>query len=178
MKGILIVLTLIVMTTIDAGAQNKSPIQLIREDLFYSEFNLNKCFEFYNRITGLQDTSPIMQAYEAVAEALIAKHSWNPVTKVNYLNSSQKLLQEAVLRDKLNVEIRFLRFYIENSVPAYLGMSKNKKLDKQLIIENLESLKSMDLGEDIINYIINYITSPEVSSKEEIATIKSKIVVD
>lgn len=156
-------------------AQKKSALQAIREDLFYSEFDLDKCFDFYKSITDLGDQSPIVMAYKASAEALIAKHSWNPVSKFNYLNEAQKILNQAVADDALNIEIRFLRLYIESSIPSYLGMSKNKAEDKKIIIDHIDKLHALNLGADINDYIINYITSPKVSSQDEIAMIKSKI---
>jgi len=164
-------------STSKVEAQSKSPIQIIREDLFYSDFDLDKCFKFYKSVTSLKEQSPLVQAYQAAAEALIAKHSWNPVSKINYLNNAQKLLEQAVVNDGLNIEIRFLRFYIESSLPGYLGMSKNKVEDKKIIIDNLENLNAMDLGPDIMKYIVNYITSPSVSTAEEIESIKKKITI-
>lgn len=161
-----------------AIGQSSSTIQQVREDLFYSDFDLEKCFEFDKSISALKDSSPLIQAYKAAAEALIAKYSWNPVTKFNYLNNAQKLLDEAVTKDALNVEIRFLRLYIENSIPAYLGMSKNKKEDKLVIIDNIDLLSKINIGSDITAYIINYITSPKVSSAEEIELIKRKMAVN
>jgi len=159
-------------------AQSQSTIQQVREDLFYSDFDLEKCFEFDKSITALKDTSPLTQAYKAASEALIAKYSWNPVTKFNYLHRAQKLLDDAVSKDALNVEIRFLRLYIENSIPAYMGMSKNKKEDKQVIIDNINLLSQLNIGVDITNYIIGYITSPKVSSAEEIELIKRKMAIN
>jgi len=147
---------------------------VVREDLFYSDFDYAKCIDFYSKIKELP-YSPTSQAYQAAAEALIAKYSWNPISKIQYLNSAKDLLTQAVSHDNKNIEIRFLRFYIENSLPAYLGKNQNGKEDKQVIIDNLENLKTMDLGTDIMNYIINYITSPTISSEEEIAVIKTKI---
>lgn len=158
--------------------QATSTIQQVREDLFYSEFDLKKCFEFDKSITALNDNSPLIKAYKAASEALIAKYSWNPVTKFNYLNHAQQLLEEAVSKDALNVEIRFLRLYIEKSIPAYLGMSKNIKVDKQVIIDNIELLPQINIGADISSYIINYITSPEISTAEEIELIKRKIAIN
>jgi len=150
---------------------------MVREDLFYSEFNYDKCVDFYDRIKELP-YSPTTKAYQAAAEALIAKYSWNPISKIQYLNNSKSLLSQAISLDNKNIEIRFLRFYIENSLPSYLGKNQNSKEDKQVIIDNLEALKSMELGNDIMKYIIDYITSPAVSTEEEIEAIKMKITSD
>ncbi len=177
MKISTLLLVLITLSFASIG-QSQNTIQQVREDLFYSDFDLEKCFEFDKSITALKDTSPLTQAYKAAAEALIAKHSWNPVTKFSYLNSAQKLLDEAVSKDALNIEIRFLRLYIENSIPAYMGMSKNKKEDKQVIIDNIDLLAKINIGADITSYIIGYITSPKVSTAEEIELIKRKMALN
>lgn len=166
---------IVFFTVLPVFSQTKSPIQLIREDLFYSEFDLTKCFEFDKSIDAIKDKSPLIQAYKAASTALLAKYSWNPVTKFNYLNDSKKLLDKAVIDDAQNLEIRFLRLYIQKSLPDYLGMSKNVSEDKKIIIDNLDKLEEMNLGKDIMDYIVNYISSPKVSSNEEIKVIKAKM---
>ncbi|MDX1627818.1 MAG: hypothetical protein R3345_03910, partial [Fulvivirga sp.] len=84
-------------------------------------------------------------------------------------------LKEAVTADELNIEIRFLRLYIENSIPSYLRKEDNKKEDKRTIITHIDKLYAMNIGNDISNYIIGYITSPKVCDPEEITMIRQRL---
>ena len=147
----------------------------IRSELFYDKFDLKKCMMFYEKIADSKIDLPIVTAYEASAKALLANYSWNPVSKISYLKEAKVLLAEAVQRDKENIEIRFLRFYIENSIPAFLGLSKNIEEDKSVILDNIDSFDRNALEPGIVDFIIGYMTSPDVLDKEEIQVVKAKI---
>lgn len=176
MKRSLILLFLgALLTSVSSLAQTKSPLEEIREELFYTDFNFERCEQFFDKIVALKSEVATIIAYEASAEALMAKHTWNPIAKFNYLNNAQKRLETAIALENDNLEIRFLRLYIEQSIPSYLGRSKNIDEDKKMIIRNLDKLYEMGITRDIIDYIITYITSPKVSTDEEIAEIKKKI---
>ncbi|MEM9390326.1 MAG: hypothetical protein AAGA02_07630, partial [Bacteroidota bacterium] len=59
-------------------------------------------------------------------------------------------------------EIRFLRFYIQNSIPTYLGFSKNLKEDGNILKNNIANVSQMNLDKGISDYIVAYINSIEV----------------
>lgn len=158
------------------NAQEKSAIALIREELFYSDFDLEKCFEYYTKVEAYKQITPVITAYEAAAKALIAKHSWNPVTKVSSLKEAMTLLNKAVDLDKMNLEIRFLRLYIENSLPSYIGMKDNIAEDKKLIVENIQLLDSSDLNADIIQYILKYMSTEVACTSDEMQVIKARLI--
>lgn len=85
--------SLLAMLVLYAGSAIAQEVSLntIREDLFYSDFDLKKSFDFYESCSGFKDQLPVIHAYTAAAEALIAKYSWNPVQKFNYLEKSISL---------------------------------------------------------------------------------------
>ncbi|UII22912.1 hypothetical protein [Fulvivirga ligni] len=179
MKKYFIILLIFAQISLTNNSFGNTPkeIQTIREDLFYSDFDIDKCWEFYNYVTSVKDGSAVIKAYEAVADALIAKYSWNPMSKYNYLKKSAHLMDKAVSEDKNNLEIRFLRLYIQRSIPDYMGMSEDIEEDKQVIMSNLNQLNASVLGEDIVKYIIKYMSSPEVCTPDEAILIKSKLTV-
>lgn len=158
------------------NAQDKSALSLIREELFYSDFDLEKCFEYYSKVESHKQISPVITAYEAAAKALIAKHSWNPITKVSSLKEAMALLNKAVDLDKMNLEIRFLRLYIENSLPSYLGMKDNIAEDKKLIIGNIQLLDSLGLNSDIIQYILKYMSTEVACTSDEMQVLKARLI--
>lgn len=148
-----------------ATAQSKKDLDEIRNDLFYSDFDLEKVQLLYDRIIKIKntDSAPILTAYEASAKALIAKFSWNPLRKLSYLKTAMCLIDKAVILDASNVEIRFLRFYIQNHVPAILGYSKNIEEDQREIANNLHRFKTDDLDMGVFEYVKDYMSQFGVS---------------
>lgn len=158
-----------------ALGQNNSTISEIREELFYTEFDINKSLSFYEKLAGLNQATPTIMAYEAAAKALVAKHSWNPVTKISSLKEALNLLEAAVDLDQLNLEIRFLRLYIENSTPPYLGVRKHIEIDKKAILINLAFLEKSDLSAEIVDYIKKYMATAVSCTVEELQLIQASI---
>ncbi|MEM8566046.1 MAG: hypothetical protein AAGF85_06260, partial [Bacteroidota bacterium] len=138
----------------------------VRHELFYDEFDLEKGIAFYEKILTSGEDTPTLVAYQAAARALIAKYTWNPMTKLSCLKSVENLLTNAVGADKDNLEIRFLRFYIENNIPSYLGYSKNIKEDGELLKNNLDVVRKLNLDKRISDYIIEYVNSVDLSKSK------------
>jgi tetratricopeptide (TPR) repeat protein len=90
-------------------------------------------------IVGDQN-DPLLLGYRGGAEALLAKHAWNPYAKLDYLDKSMKTLQRAIDLDPQNTEIRFIRFSIQFYVPRFLGLSKNLKEDAHVIALHFDQL--------------------------------------
>ncbi|MEM6359271.1 MAG: hypothetical protein AAGA64_05275 [Bacteroidota bacterium] len=149
-------------------AQSKSSLLLqeVRKELFYSTFDLEKVTKFYQKIVESGEANATFTAYQAAAKALIAKHTWNPLTKVSSLKNVEELLKSAVNEEKNNLEIRFLRFYIQNSIPSYLGFSKNLKEDGNILKKNIARLSQMNLDQGISDYIVAYINSIDLPKME------------
>ncbi len=83
---------------------------------------------------------PLILGYRGGAEALMAKHAWNPYTKLEYLDKSMKTLQRAIDLEPGNTEVRFIRFSIQFFIPRFLGLSKNLKEDAHVIALNFNQL--------------------------------------
>lgn len=177
MRKIHLIVTLLffVSGVIRLHAQGADAVREVRNELFYTDFNFDKCLEYYNRIVKLNVKTPLIQAYQAAAQSLMAKHSWNPVSKFTYLKDAQELLNKAVMEDKDNPEIRFLRLYIQRSIPSYMGMSKDIAEDKQAILDNLDKLDIQELGQDIADYIARYMASPDITSGAEASLIRERL---
>ncbi len=171
----LVAIFLVFFSVTASVGQTSSSVVTIREELFYTDFDMDKCLSFYNKLTDLNRASPTIMAYEAAAKALIARYSWNPITKISSIKEALNLLESALKLDKVNPEIRFLRLYIENSLPRYLGMKKHIEGDKKTILSNLSSLEASDLNTDIVDYIKVYMTSSVSCTAEEISLIKASI---
>lgn len=109
-------------------------------------------------LSSLPQSDPLLLAYRGGADALLAKHSWNPYTKVDYLAKSMNTLNQAINADSSNAEIRFIRFSIQYYIPQFLGYSKNLNEDAHVIAENFSQLKiSLDAKtlQGIAKFMIN-----------------------
>jgi hypothetical protein len=112
------------------------------------EFNLaiedsKKAFYLYEQLTKLQPLNNSMQyAYLGATEALLAKHSFNPFSKLSYVNSAMNKLNKAVSLNINNIEIRYMRFSVEANMPSYLGYNKHIEEDKKILLQgmNIDSI--------------------------------------
>ena len=55
--------------------------------------------------------------------------------------------------DKLNVEIRFIRYAVQSKLPTALGYNKNKTEDKAFIMANLSQIKNEQFKNEILKYL-------------------------
>ena len=169
----IIFLTGLFLATISYG--QKSNLNEVREELFYSDFDIDKSVSFHKMLVDLKDNDPTIQAYTGAAKALIAKHSWNPITKISSLKEGLNQIEQALTLDNMNLEIRFLRLYIQNSLPDYLGMKDDIDEDRSLIVGNINWLNTSGLNKDIIDYIINYMSTQVNCSTDQIKVLQSRV---
>ncbi|MHC2991184.1 hypothetical protein OB13_06105 [Pontibacter sp. HJ8] len=131
---------------------------------------------FYELMRDYEDKDPVVLAYKAVSEAVMAKHVWNPYMKMKHLQQSAEIFEQAVQLEKSNPEIRFLRFTVEHYVPRYLNMSKNLEQDKTLIIAGLKAHPASGLSEDMARNMRDFMLSKDHCSPEEKQTLKSIVL--
>ena len=84
-----------------------------------------------------EEAQALTWAYEGAVEALKAKFEWMPFNRLAYLAKAQELFKKAVQADPEDLEIRFLRYSIQSSLPSLLMQSYHLKEDRQKIIEQL-----------------------------------------
>lgn len=89
------------------------------------------------KLSQPQIKDPLLIAYRGGAEALKAKHAFNPYTKMNFLKKSQKSLEQAVAMSPEVIEIRFLRFSIQHYLPGFLRQSKELDEDRLVIVKHI-----------------------------------------
>ena len=141
----------------------------IRKDYYLAVEDSKKSEELYTYLSSIKNPDAIILAYLGSAQAIRAKHSWNPYNKVSYLKEGFKKLDAAVKKDPDHLEVRFLRFTLEHYVPDFLGYSKNLVADKDKIIHLLTNKDTGSLSgqKAILQNMINFlIESKECSAKE------------
>ena len=88
-------------------------------------------------------TQAIYKAYYGAGLAFQAKHSWNPATKLSKASDAATQLNAAVKAAPSDLEVRFLRFAFESSVPSMLSLSEHVAEDKKWILANKNTSHAM-----------------------------------
>ncbi|MCX2740169.1 tetratricopeptide repeat protein [Pontibacter anaerobius] len=124
-----------------ALADNKAVYAVSELRAEYLEASKDKdAAERFNKKMGkYEEKDPVVLAYKAASEAVMAKYVWNPYSKLKQIRTAAAIFEEAVKLDKDNPEIRFLRFTVEHYVPRYLNLSTNLESDKKVMISSLKS---------------------------------------
>lgn len=94
-----------------------------------------EAFIYLEKVNKLSPTDYEVLAYLGSTKTMIARDSWNPLTKMNYVNEGIRLLDRAVDRDPNNIIIRFVRINNSLSLP---GLFKRKKVAKNDLFYLLE----------------------------------------
>lgn len=101
-------------------------------------------------------TYPLLYAYNAAAEMTLANHAYWPTTKLDYFNAGKERLEKAILKFPSTVEIRYIRFCVQQGCPFFLGYSSNLEEDKKFILENINST---DWSESYKKEVISFLKS-------------------
>lgn len=82
-------------------------------------------------------TFPVYYAYNAGAEMTLANHVTWPGTKLEYFNAGRERLQLAVQKFPQNVEIRYIRYCVQQGCPFFLDYASNLDEDRKFILANM-----------------------------------------
>jgi hypothetical protein len=89
-------------------------------------------------LTEGKQAKPIYKAYLGAAYCAEAKYRWNPYSKLERVKTGMGLLNQAVISESSNIEIRFLRFCIEENLPSTLPYKQHIEIDKLFILANIK----------------------------------------
>ncbi len=82
------------------------------------------------------------KGYFASAIMIGSKYIKNPFKIIGEFNKGKEILEQAIIADPLNSELRFMRYTIQLNTPKFAGYFKQVEEDrtilKQVLIENKE----------------------------------------
>lgn len=156
------------------NAMAATDLKKIREDYIASINDSDKADVLCSQLKAIKDPDALIMAYLGSAQAIKAKHAWNPVNKMSYLKQGFNTINQAVAKDPNHLEVRFLRFSLQFYVPAFLGYSKNLDADKDKIITLLQNQKNANLNIDkkIIKDMVNFMIDSKKCDAQEIAILR------
>lgn len=121
------------------------------EHLKLANNSADYCKKFYEIMNEHKDESNIAYGYYALANMMLAKVYKNPFTKLSYFNKGKALLEKTIQKDRENVELRFLRFAVQNEVPAILLYFNDMEVDKKMLDTYINE-NNTPLARRIISY--------------------------
>lgn len=130
-------------------------------------FEENKCRKLIDILDPYQpDTHPVYVGYKASAIMLMAKHVFNPVSKLKYFNRGKDLLEKTIALHPENAELRMLRFLAQSNIPKFLGYNSHLEEDKDFLLRVIPKIKDPDLKD----YLVKTLLESEEISKAELLT--------
>jgi hypothetical protein len=156
----------------------KIDINVLREEYLKAVADDKGVDFILNTLSKARSNDPLVIAYQACIETLKAKQSWNPLDKLALAKQSQETFKKAIALSPQNLEIRFLRYSIQLSLPSYLSLSKDLATDKALIIQLFQDVKARNIGDENLQRITDFMLKDEQCTSEEKAIILSHLKSD
>lgn len=114
----------------------------------------NSCNELIKILSPYnEENNPLYLGYKASGTMMMAKHAFNPFTKLSYFNRGKRMLEKAIEADEKNIELRFLRFAAQTHIPSFLGYHDRIATDKVFLLKSLPLLTDKALKEIVVSYL-------------------------
>lgn len=123
--------------------------------------------KFHEKMSAYNEKDPLVLAYKAASEAVMAKYVWNPYGKLKQIKIANAIFEDAVAMDQDNAEIRFLRFTLEHYVPRYLNLSAHVEEDKKMIISSLQAFPHSELSEPLARTMRDFMLTKDHCTEAE-----------
>jgi hypothetical protein len=129
--------------------------------------------KFSDQFKNIGERSPaILVGFKAISEMILAKHSFNPISKVSHFKKGRNLLESAIAASPKNPELCFFRFTTQSNVPALLNYKSDLNADKTILINYLRS-SATKTDADLFKRIKNYLLISPYCNAQERNMIKS-----
>ena len=118
-------------------------------------------------VTGMNNSGlPIMLAYEGAAYTILADCIKSPFKKLKNFNHGKEMIEEAIILDPEDPEIRFIRFMVQDGAPAFLNYD-NRKEDLKIIIRAFEKFSVMNGTDDFRRKMAEAVSASEYPEDEQ-----------
>jgi len=112
------------------------------------------CLELIAKLQPYNESNNVLfMGYRACATMLMAKHVFNPFSKLSYFKRGREMLEKAIKFDRDNIELRFLRYTIQTNVPSFLNYNQSKEIDRLFLVDSLSKLNDQKLKKIITSYL-------------------------
>lgn len=140
-----IILLFIFLKSFYAFSEDK--FQQYRKNLALAPNNKEVCFRMIKEL-GNKPSDAKTLGYLGAFTMIKANHQINPIQKLSSFNSGKKLLEKAIQQNSTDVELRYIRYAIQISIPKFLGYNGELAIDKK-IMQNYLATSETALQADI-----------------------------
>jgi hypothetical protein len=155
-KGILLLL----LSSFTASNLSITEVRNAYEKAVYSEQVANELLDKLN-----STNNNTLLGYKGTVTMMMAKHVFSPYKKLNYFKAGKEILEQALQKEPLNVELRYLRFSIQSNSPKFLEYHSNLQSDKLFLLKEVKTLTDADLKQRITKFLQK---SSEVNKTEKL----------
>lgn len=128
--------------------------------------------KLFDETSKIKNPTALQLAYYGASLTLLAKHSWNPYNKIDYLKKAEKIIAQAIKSSPSNIEIRFLRYSYERYLPDFLLSGNHMDADKKVIIAQMQLGNNANLSPEVLHGIVSFLIESGRCSTSEMATLK------
>lgn len=139
-------LLLFILASTSALATNKITLSEARKMFLQCGENKSITPSFFAALqASTWENKELHKAYLGAAETMMAETTFNVYKKYEYFSNGTKKIESSLSKFPDSIEIRFLRFTIQNAAPSLLFYNKNIAEDKQKILNFLNNTVSNDV---------------------------------
>ncbi len=148
MKFLLIYLSLFFLT----ANLDISDVRNNYKEAVTSQSKVNTFNESLKNVTKNDDKRLV--AYKGAAIALAARYLKGAKLKSETFKRGVELVEFAMDKKPLDMEVRFVRLSIQQNSPKFLGYNKDIEADKNFILTNFNTIRSKDFKKYLGSYIL------------------------
>ena len=116
--------------------------------------NKDICRKLYEKLAEIDEKNQnLLLGYKGAVMAEMAKHEKDAPKKLKFFKEGKRKLDQAILNDIENIELRFLRLSIQLHTPDVLRYNGNITSDTEFINKNIEKVKNEQLKRSITEYM-------------------------
>lgn len=119
----------------------------IRKNLAIAPENKSVCYAMLNSLEKNKENVKAM-GYLGAFTMIKANHQLNPIKKLGSFNDGKKLLEKAIAQSPNDIELRYVRYAIQISIPKFLGYNAEISEDKKML-QDFKTTKDVSLQKDI-----------------------------
>ena len=147
MRFWIIISLLLSLTNSLAKELNLSELRELYIEASFEEDKANELYELTKNSSIESDYKKF--TYHAIAILLQSKFAINPIDKLKSFGEGKEQLEKVISQYPKDIELRFLRFCVQEGTPAILDYKLNIEEDSQFINNNI-STSSKELQQFII----------------------------
>ena len=97
---------------------------------------------------------PVLIAYKGAVKTLKAKFTKSKSDKKEFFKEGVALIEDSVIADPDNIEVRYLRLSVQENSPRFLGYHKNIEAYKEFILKNYTNTSPKELKSVIKDFVM------------------------